>query len=328
MSPRARALIRLAILAICGALVVWMVARLGPRRVLAAARDADPLWLALSLVPVPLRFLIWAHKWRRLLARQARVPFGLALRSVLAGAFANHTTPTAKLAGGFVRASMVRRHTGWDRATAYGWALTDQLSNMLGSLTLAGLLALGAGTLMDRGPAATGFLIGGGAALALAAAAVLLRPRIRALSRLPWLARRLPSPDSREGGTGWVERLLAPLAERTSTPAFVADVLWSSAAFAALCLANALTLRALGVSQPLLVVAGCAALGYFAGTLVGTMGGIGATEAALIELYTRVGIAPSAATAGALLHRAGFYLITLVWGGAALVGARSRANDG
>jgi len=89
-------------------------------------------------------------------------------------------------------------------------------------------------------------------------------------------------------------------------------------AFASLCVANGLALKAVGAEASWIVVAGCAALGYFAGTVVGVMGGVGVTEAALIELYTRTGIDPTVAAAGALLHRAAFYGITLLWGAAAL----------
>jgi len=327
VSPRVRALFRFILVAAGLALVAWTVSRLGPGRVWAAAREADPLWLVLSLLPIPLRFLIWSFKWRRVLARETPIDGRLALRSVMAGAFVNHTTPSAKLAGAFLRATLVRRRTGWDRATAYGWALVDQLGNTLGNLALAGALAVAAGLLLP--PAADGraFVAGGVAALAVVVAALALRGRAGAAGRLAARLSPVPRTESAAEDETWVRRWLAPLLERTSTPAFAGDIALAAAAFASLCLANGLALKAVGAEASWIVVAGCAALGYFAGTAVGLMGGIGVTEAALIELYTRTGIEPTTAAAGALLHRAAFYGITLAWGGLALWGTRTHAAD-
>ena len=60
-----------------------------------------------------------------------------------------------------------------------------------------------------------------------------------------------------------------------------------------------------------------------------TPGGIGATELALIGLYGHLDVPAEAAATGALLHRAGYYLVILVAGGAALIGEGKwrRAQD-
>jgi uncharacterized membrane protein YbhN (UPF0104 family) len=58
-----RFLIRLLILAACVGALIWTVLWLGPRRIAAAARDADPAWLALAVFFVAVRYLVWGFKW-------------------------------------------------------------------------------------------------------------------------------------------------------------------------------------------------------------------------------------------------------------------------
>ena len=112
----------------------WIVASLGPRRILQIAAQADPLLLGLSILPIVGRFLIWGVKWTLMLRRNGPIGFRITFRALLAGVFVNLTTPTAKLAGGFVRAALIHRRTGWGMATAYGWSFADQVTNLLGNL--------------------------------------------------------------------------------------------------------------------------------------------------------------------------------------------------
>ena len=327
MSGHRRLLLRIAILAACVAAVAWIVSRLGWRRLIDVAADADPWWLALAFLPILGRFLIWAFKWSLMTRAHLRVPFGFALGAVLAGAFVNLTTPTAKLAGGFLRAVLLNRRSGCGMATAYGWALADQATNLLGNVALIGALTVTAALIGIAGDVGPRFLVSGLAALALVAAGLVLRKRIwRAVdsrSAEGWWSRlvpeRLRSSDMTESGRSAFQRALEPLLSLRATPAATAvDLALAAAAFGALCLSNALVLRALGAEAPLVLVSTCVALGYLAGTLSGTMGGAGATELVLIELYALIGIPRDAATAGALLHRAGFYLLVAAGGGLSL----------
>ena len=133
--------LRVLILAACVGVLAWWVRSLGPRRILEAALDADPRWLALSLCAVASRYLIWAAKWQRMMRRTGRVGFGTTLRAILSGTLLNLVTPSAKLAGGVLRAAIVQRSTGWRMALAYGWSVADQVTNVLGDFLLGGLLA-------------------------------------------------------------------------------------------------------------------------------------------------------------------------------------------
>jgi uncharacterized membrane protein YbhN (UPF0104 family) len=319
---RGRAL-RLAVLLLCLAWLGWILASLGPRRVLEVARQADPAWLALSVVALAGRYLIWTVKWNLMLRRRGPIGLRATARALLAGNFVNLTTPTAKLAGGFVRAALVKRRTGWGMATAYGWSLADQVTNVLGNLTLYGLLALGAGATLPAGGPGRRLVGSGAAALGAVAAALSLRgwawrgARRPAVSRL--LARFTPERFRSMGEAAWLRPVLEPVLHHGRTWRVAPqDLGLAACAFGSLCLANALVLQSLGVEAPLLLVAAAVVVGYFAGTLVGTLGGVGVTEVALIKLYGLAGISPDAATAGALLHRATYYGLVLAWGGWAL----------
>ena len=138
-----RFLLHSLIVTVCLAGLVWTVLSLGPDRIVKTALEANPWWLGLSVIPIAGRFLIWGFKWQRMLARQAPVSYFVAVRALAAGSFVNLTTPTAKLAGGIVRAVLLHRRIGWRLSTAYGWSLADQVTNVLGNVLLFATLVLG-----------------------------------------------------------------------------------------------------------------------------------------------------------------------------------------
>ena len=161
MSGRRKVLLRLIAAAIGLAALVWTIARLGPRRVLELALEADAIWLLLSLLPVIARYLIWGYKWQRMLSRERRVPLRHAVRLLMAGVFVNLTTPTAKLGGGVLRAAALHKRYGFELSSAFGWVLADQMTNVLGSMLLFGALALAGGTI------APGYTVAGALGLLL-----------------------------------------------------------------------------------------------------------------------------------------------------------------
>jgi uncharacterized membrane protein YbhN (UPF0104 family) len=308
--------------------VAWTVRALGPREIWLAARAASPIWLVGSAVPIAGRFLLWGLKWRRMLRRRESVPYGLCVRVLMAGSFANLTMPTAKLAGGVVRALLLRRYRGWPFADAYGWALADQVTNGLGQLLLFGVLA-GSGATLATGAASELLRIAALAVLvvlggATAGVAVLRTPGLQRLQdRLAAGAfERLVPARWRRGASGtaaadWLGRVLRPLIEHPLR--FVGDVAGGAVAFAGVCVANAMVFRALGLDVPFAVSSAAMVGGYFFGAVVGGWGGIGITEAALTGLYLQLDVPAHDAAAAALLHRAVFYCVVLGWGGAVVV---------
>ena len=322
-----RLLLRLLIVAACLAGLAWVVRGLGPERLLAVALRADPLWLGLSLLPILGRFWVWGYKWCRMLARRRPLPYGLALRILAAGSFANLTTPTAKLAGGFVRAALLRRHRGWEMADAYGWSVADQITNVLGHLLLFGLLAIGAGWVLPWQAQGRWLLLAGVAALGIIAALAAARNLGWRLVQRPDVGGRLERILPRRLRTGGAEaetrtllqRITAPLLhEGSAWSTFIPDLGLAAVSFALICVANAMVMRSLGVDAPLVAISVAVVLGYFAGIAVGGWGGIGVTEVALAGLYVQIGIAPEQAASGVLLHRGIFYAVVLGWGGFSL----------
>jgi uncharacterized membrane protein YbhN (UPF0104 family) len=321
-------LLRLVIVAACLALLGWTVARLGPRQVLRVAGDADPLWLGLSFLPVLGRFLIWGHKWARILRRKAKVPYWTALRILIAGSFINLTTPTAKLGGGVLRAAFLHRRFGWGLAESYGRAFVDQATNALGTFLLYALLALAVFVSAPDLVGRHGFLASGVLLLALLATGLALRgwawsrlqtPTVRrVLVRLT--PRRFRQDDHEGADADWIRPVFYPfLGERSAWTTLLPDIAWAAVSFASLCVANAMVFRALGMETNLWLMSAAVVMGYFAGVASGAWGGIGVTEAALTGLYIRFGIPADVATAGALLHRATFYLVILGFGGLSLL---------
>jgi uncharacterized membrane protein YbhN (UPF0104 family) len=328
MKHRFGRILRLLIPVVCLVWLGWIVASLGPRRVVRVAADADPVWLALSFLPILARFLVWGVKWTRMLRRRGPVGFPVALRALMAGVFVNLTTPTAKLAGGFVRAALIRRRTGWRMSVAYGWSLADQVTNLLGNLTLYGIVALGAGLTLAPGATRAPFLVSGAVALAAVVALVSLRrPGWTAVQRpglARWLSRITPvrfrTIRNGEPTAAWVGPVFEPLLHHGKTLRVAThDLGLAACSFASLCLANAMVLQALGVETPLFLIAVAVVIGYLAGTVIGTVGGIGVTEVALIKLWTAAGVPLEAATAGSLLHRASYYLVIVLVGGTCLL---------
>lgn len=319
MRPSWGRLLRLAILALCLAWLVRIVTKLGPERVLEVVARAHAGWLALSFAPLIGRFLIWAVKWDLMMRRQGPLGLRHAIPALLAGNFVNLTTPTAKLAGGFVRAALVARRTGWGMAVSYGWTLADQATNVLGTIALYGVLALYTGLSLDAGDHGAPLLASGAAAVVGVMIVLSLRgwawTRIQYPSVSRFLSRFTPRRFRSADGATWIRPVLEPALHRGSTWRVAPqDLGLAACSFGSLCLANALALRALDAHAPLLPVAVAVVLGYFAGTFLG-LGGIGITEVVLIKLYGIAGVSVEAATAGALLHRASYYTVVLLFGG-------------
>lgn len=325
MTLSRRRLLRVLLIAAGLAALVWTIASLNPRRVWSIATTADPFWLALSAVPIVLRFFIWGVKWTGMLARDTAVPFAPATRIIAAGSFVNLTTPTAKLAGGLVRAVLFNRRFGWRMSRAYGWSFADQVTNLLGYTLLFGV-----GTLAFSMHPAAGNLrptfaaVGGGALIGLGLVAWARGPLWAWIQRPELsekLARFVPERFTRKSGVtpDLLQRLFGPLMHHgASWKAFSHDILLGALAFATLPVANAMVLRSLGVDAPLMVITVVVVLGYLIGNLFGTWGGIGVTEAALAALGAHFGVPAEAAAAAALLHRAVFYTVVLSCGGLSL----------
>jgi glycosyltransferase 2 family protein len=241
----------------------------------------------LSLLNYGLRFLRWEAFLRR---TGTRLPLGASLILYFA-AYLMVITP-GKI-GEVFKAALMRERFAVPLARGVPIVLAERIYDFLGVLLLAA-----AGLSVWPGP-----LVGvrGGLAAAAAVPALLalfhVKPvRDGLLARLaarPQLAR---FRDGLEGATATLGHLLG-----------AREALWavllSTAAWACECGGMWLVCRGLGLDVPVLQ----AFFVYAAGTLVGSLsflpGGLGGTEATIVWLLGRVGVAHPAAAAAALIVR-------------------------
>ncbi len=313
------------LVAACFGFLVKIVYDLGPAKIWAAARAADAYWLLACLPPLAARYWIWGLKWRLMLARKTALPQKFAHRLILAASFINNLTPTAKLGGGFLRAIILSKRTGWHLAESYGWVFADQITNFYGKMFLFGLLMTSAPLVLpaDSGQSALAWVGQGLACFAIAASWLPTRPRLRhwaqnskrAAKLGEWFPKILRKSKA-AGPKNWLQLVLEPLLTRgTVKQVVLVDIVLSGMSFYAFCLSNALVMKALGAEASVLSICLMVMVGYLAGTILGISGGIGVTELFLIKLFVLIGISNEIATAGALLHRVVFYLYNLLVGG-------------
>ena len=317
--------IQITIALICLIYVAYNIQKLGPASVWWAARSVDALWLTLSFVPLLARFVIWSLKWCSMLNRELPIRFGEVLQLVLVNNFLNLVTPSAKLAGGFFRGFYLAKTYGWTMRRAYGWTLADQISMTFGNLFLFSLLALWTGLFLRTDLLGGALPYLGGIGSLLLIAIFFGRPLIwRKISHPDFqqkIDRWLPNRfllDRQGEKRLWIKPLLQPtLCSGNAGQWLTVELAMSALSFAMLCLSNAFVLKSMGIESSVALIAVILMLAYFAGTILGVMGGVGVTEVFLMTLYPHAGIPETAAAAGALLHRASFYAVTLSLGGTA-----------
>ncbi len=239
----------------------------------------------------------------------------------------NLLNPAARLLGGPLRARHFARRSGRSFGLFYGIVLYDQLAHQA-TITLCTVAALAAVALAG-GHAAYGWAVF--AVLAAAAGGLVLWSRRSGPFAASPLARFLARRAEREDGR--LQRLYVHGQEAVST--FVRLLgdrgmnLRAAALGVGLFLANAiaqwLVFRALGEPVAVLPVVAVVALGNAAGMLMGTPGGIGTTEAAMVAAYVALGVDRVSAGAATLLFRGLHYALVIAVGGPALVGFEVKA---
>ena len=293
------------------------------RQLEARLEQASWLWLAPAVVCLLARWVAWDQRFRLAAGRGV----GIAPNAVLgffvlmASAALNLITPSARLIGGLMRARYFARSTARSFGLLYGVVLFDQVAHQA-VMTTATCIALIAAALAAGRPG-----LAGGAFAALAAAGIALAVWTRRswtfeqnpLVRL--LARRAAKAEGRmqrfyahsHEAVGIFIRLLGdgPLFGK----AFLLGI-----GYAVLNVgAQWLIFRALHQPVSLLVVFASVSLGVAAGTLTGTPGGLGTTEAAMVASFDLLGVGPVEAAAATLLYRGLHYATVLAVGLPALV---------
>ncbi|HWM92295.1 MAG TPA: lysylphosphatidylglycerol synthase transmembrane domain-containing protein [Thermoanaerobaculia bacterium] len=171
--------------AVSAALIAWVLSRTPIREVLEAFRSADIRFILLALALTPLGYWSSVSRWRLLIRSQGGdAPFGFLVRSFLVGVFFNNLLPST-IGGDAVRAYDTAR-SGIGRASAVGIVVVDRFIGLLALMLFAGVGLFLSGHLTDEVPELFGWVAGGAAVMALAAALLFLPSR-----RAPDLLARL-----------------------------------------------------------------------------------------------------------------------------------------
>lgn len=320
---------KLAILAAVLLLAFRLAGDLDWQRVGRRLVSAHPGWVAVAVALLVVRMAIWAERWRLVVERaEGTVPRGVAFRTLTAAMLLNLVSPAARVVGLWMRARVMGRAGGVPFGRSLGAVLFDQLTHHLvmggaavGSLVVVSFLlghaVLGGAVGAALGVATVVLLLyrrRGGPGLEVLAASLAERAEraaARGARRGRWLA---------GGGTavGVVRRLLRDRGLVLRGLAFAGLFL------AANVLAQEALFAALGTPAGLLRSLAAVTLGTTAGVLLGTPGGLGATEAAMVACYAALGVDRIDATAGVLLFRGLHYAAVLALGVPALVSLGGR----
>lgn len=316
-------LAKAALVLACLIYLAYSLKSLGVGEIFSVAKDSQLGWLALSILPLAGRFWIWSYKWAKMVGRQYDLGFRLSQRLVMAAAFINLVTPTAKLGGAFYRAFFLKQRLAFRPSSAYGWVFADQMAHLSGNLLLLGTLAMIAPRFMPGVGNRSAYWATSVICFALLLAFIVFRDRLWQKSqsaRVPevfsrWLSARMAALRGPRKNDSMSQFLKPWLASGKLHQFLSVEMGLSAASFAMLGLANAWVLRSLGAEFSLLPVMLVVLLAYLGGSVLGVMGGIGVTEVFLLKAYPLVGLSHTQAAAGALLHRALFYLFVLAAGG-------------
>lgn len=307
-------------------LALWLtwrlLAGLDWRELAGRLSEARWVYLAPAILCLLARWAAW--DWRfRLAAREA---VGLSPGNVLgyfvlkASAALNLITPSARLIGGLMRARYFARAAGRPFGVLYGVVLYDQVAHHVVMTTTTWVAVIATAWAIGR----TGLSVAAAAALVAVAAGLWVwgrRGRFETNPLVRLLARRAERAEGRmqrfyAHGHEAVHVFLRLLAR---PPLHVRAALLGGLYVMFNTGAQWLVFLAMGRPiDPLVVFAGVS-LGAAAGTLTGTPGGLGTTEAAMVASFAALGVDRVDAAAGTLLFRGLHYATVLGLGLPALL---------
>lgn len=312
-----RHLVKLLLVGLAVYLIVRLLGGVDWAALDAELAQAEPGWIALAVAVLGLRLGVWAGRWALAVRRTGDVvAFRVLWAAIAAAAAVNQLTPGARVLGGFLRARWVHRYGRSSLGEAFGGVLYDQIAHqvVIVPMTVASLIG-GAALLGRRSLAWTLTIVG---VLLIAAALEVVRRRwtwsLEMLTR--FLTRRARRADGRFGrALGHTRGAVATVRSLAGSMILWRDTTLLGLAFVvANVVAQWAAFRALGIEPGWLAVVVTVTLGTAAGALLGTPGGAGATEAAMIACYAAFGVDHLEATAATLLYRAVHYGVLLLPG--------------
>lgn len=279
------------------------------RQVAHVVSNANPGWLALSLVAATCTLFLRACRWRIILNAEGSVSVSTVFGATAAGYFGNNFLPAR--AGELVRIFLISARSGLDGRYVLATAVAERVLDALA------LVVVGAAVLMLV-PAPPGWLASAQWPMAIlagvAALAAALLPRFGAGGR--WLLQLVPLPSSwRAPLASTMDQALRGLfafRDRRRMVGFVAltVVIWSLDVLGVFLGGRALGLP-LPVSAAFLLIVG---LGL-GSALPATPGYVGIYQFVAVTVLTPYGLSRSDAIAFILFAQAQSYLVIGCWGG-------------
>jgi len=312
----------LAVLAAALWLVIRLVGDMGWPEILSRLTGASAPWVALALLFKVAMFVAWGYRWTLSVQTLPGAPRKRVVYvAQVAGLLANLLAPFARVLGTLARVRYLRTFSHLPLSRCFGAVLFDQIAHGIAMAVVTVVAMMAAAALLGRP------LLALALALFLVVVGVVVGVR-RLTGRAPLtevLAAFLASWAAENGGErrlfaggGDAAEVVADLVRRERL--WFGVITWGVGLFALNALSQWAVFAALGWAvSPQVVIIGVA-LGTAAGMLVGTPGGLGSTEAAMIGLYVALGVDPVLAGAGTLLFRALHYGVLLMTGVPALVG--------
>lgn len=275
-------------------------------------------WISAAVLFLLIRWSAWDGRFRAAARRgagsapSATVGFFV----LMASAALNLITPSARILGGLLRARYFARSAERPFGLLYGIVLFDQVTHHA-AMIVATCLAVVATALAAGRP---GLAVGACAVLLVAGAVLAIWIRRRGPHEQNPLVRLLARRADRAEGR--MQRFYAHSHEAVGV--FVRLLgdgrllgkagLWGAGYILFNAGAQWLLFRALNLPVSALVVFAGVSLGVAAGTMTGTPGGLGTTEAAMVASFTLMGVGRVEAAAATLLYRGLHYATVLAVG--------------
>lgn len=312
---RGRTLLRLAVSA---ALIAWILRGTDLREVWGAFRTADVRYILIGVSLIPLGYLSSVIRWRLLLRSQGGdATLGFLFRSLMTGVFFNNFLPST-IGGDAVRVLDTMR-SGVGRGTALTIIVVDRFVGLLALMLFAAVGLLAAGGLTERVPDLAFWVLGGGGAMAIAAA-VLFLPSRRGPDLLARLAARLPGKVGALAG----KVAAALFAFQGKGKALAGAFFWSLCLQTLVVINGWVLARALGIGLGLAPFFLIIPLAVFIMMVPVSINGIGVRENVLVFFLAALGVAESTGLAFAWLDYSILLLQAVVGGLVYAIAGRDR----
>ncbi|HKI87334.1 MAG TPA: lysylphosphatidylglycerol synthase transmembrane domain-containing protein [Thermoanaerobaculia bacterium] len=318
--------LKLLFLAIACYLTYRLAANVGWQDLWHHIRRAQPLWLAAASLMLVGRYVAWEIRWRMELASEGEAPHPwIGFASLMVSALVNLITPSVRVFGGLARARYLAGESERPFSTLYGVVLFDQFAHQTVMMSLTWVAFISFAWRIGR------LRLAEASTLLLLLAILVLVLWLRRRSRRNRQIRRFFARSAGSGAGRWQTlkhggKEVAIIASRLLKNRHLRPwlVIMGLAYFALNVGGQWAVFVALGQHESILTVAIVVALGTAAGAITGTPGGLGTTEAAMIESFVLLGTPRLDAVAATFLCRGLHYVMVVALGLPSLISLEIR----